>query len=105
MKALIWILRAYLYVIYAWVILSWLYFIPGVALIEDLLTLLVYPVMAPFAWLAIGPISLAPIPAVFILNWAINSLEARYGDNPEDAAPPPPDNRGWEAQGGDDRGI
>ncbi|MCB1186977.1 YggT family protein [bacterium] len=75
MKALIWILRIYFYIIVAWVLLSWLGGIPAIATLRNLIGIIVEPVVRPFYFLSFGGLSIAPMVPAFIIWTLIGYLE------------------------------
>jgi YggT family protein len=79
MVALLWLVRIYRIVLVAWVVLTW---IPGVggSSLHQLLGYLVVPVIAPFSFLSLGPISIAPLIPLVILYFLENWLARQVGE-------------------------
>ena len=65
MKVLLWIVRVYTWLIIIWALSTWFGGFPQP--INNLLTLLVWPVWWPFSWLRIGPVGLGAVVGLLLL--------------------------------------
>ena len=86
MAALYWIAKVYKYYLIAWVLASW---IPGLNE-SDLYAILgipVWPVLAPFDFLHLGPVSFGAIVPLFLLNMLENWAGKQAGILNEEGEP------------------